>query len=102
MFEQDLPRVRKKYIPLVRDYLKGYRYKTVYSAESISRELDISAVYYRQIEGGQRGRRLPIELVIELIGLLQVDALEFLKNEAEYLVEFEKLNSIKKRKKIIW
>ncbi|MFH2116682.1 MAG: hypothetical protein ABII85_01420 [Bacillota bacterium] len=102
MFEQNLPRARKKYIPLVRDYLKSYRNKTVYSAEVLSRELDISAVYYRQIEGGQRGRRLPIELVIELIELLKVDALDFLKKEAEYLIAFEELNSIKKRKKIVW
>ena len=103
MLESESTRLYKNQpVPLVRDYLKEYRNKMGYSAEVLSRELDVSAVYYRQIEGGQRGKRLPIELVIKLIILLHVDPLEFLKAEALYLSAYEDLNGIKKHKKIRW
>ena len=103
MYEEDSKYSKQKsHVPLVRDYLKNYRNKMGYSAEFLSRELDVSAVYYRQIEGGQRGKRLPIELVIKLIILLHVDPLEFLKAEARYLSAYEELNGIKKYKKIRW
>jgi transcriptional regulator with XRE-family HTH domain len=103
MYDEDSVHLKQKsHVPLVRDYLKNYRNKMGYSAEYLSRELDVSAVYYRQIEGGQRGKRLPIELVIKLIILLHVDPLEFLKAEATYLSAYEELNGIKKYKKIRW
>jgi transcriptional regulator with XRE-family HTH domain len=103
MYDEDSVLLKQKsHVPLIRDYLKNYRNKMGYSAEYLSRELDVSAVYYRQIEGGQRGKRLPIELVIKLIILLHVDPLEFLKSEATYLSAYEELNGIKKYKKIRW
>src|SRR5690554_3342724 len=103
MYDENSIRLKQKSnVPLVRDYLKTYRNKMGYSAEYLSRELDVSAVYYRQIEGGQRGKRLSIELVIKLIILLHVDPLEFLRAEATYLSAYEELNDIKKYKKIRW
>lgn len=103
MYEEDFKNLKQKiHVPLVRNYLKVYRNKMGYSAEYLSRELDISAVYYRQIEGGQRGKRLPIELVIKLIILLNVEPLDFLRAEASYLSSYEELNGIKKYKIIRW
>lgn len=99
MFDIDLEPVRKRYIPLVREYLKKYRYAMAVSAEQLSRELDISSVYYRQIEGGQRGKKLSIDLVYDLILYLKCDALAFLEAEATYIKAFESLNEIKGRRK---
>lgn len=73
-----------------------------YSSEYLSRELDVSAVYYRQIEGGQRGKKLSIDLVIKLIILLEVDPVEFLKAESEYLNAYEDLNGIESFKRVRW
>ncbi|MFU8787104.1 MAG: helix-turn-helix domain-containing protein [Candidatus Izemoplasmataceae bacterium] len=103
MFKEESTRLYKDQpVTLARDYLKEYRNKMGYSAERLSRELDVSAVYYRQIEGGQRGKKLPIELVIKLIILLNVDPLDFLKAEASYLSAYEDLNGIKKLNKVRW
>lgn len=99
MFDEELPPTRKTYIPLVREYLKKYRYQLEVSAEQLSRDLDISSVYYRQIEGGQRGKKLSIDLVYDLILYLRCDALAFLKEEAVYLKAFEALNKVNSRKK---
>lgn len=99
MFDEDSGLVRKSYIPLVREYLKKYRYALEVSAEQLSRDLDISSVYYRQIEGGQRGKKLSIDIAYDLILYLKCDAIEFLEAEAAYLKSFEEMNRINSRRK---
>lgn len=88
---------RKEYIPLHRTYLKTARNRLCYSIEAISRMLDISAIYYYQIESGKRGRKLSAELIIALSEILNIEPGEFLREESEYLIAFNKLNQIEKR-----
>jgi hypothetical protein len=70
--------------------------------EALSRELGISAIYYYQIEGGQRGMKLPVYLILDLITILQFDALEFLTYESHYQQEFAKINNLDARNKTRW
>ena len=93
---------RRNYIPVPRDYLKGRRNEMKYSMEGLSRELGISAIYYYQIEGGQRGLRLPVNIILDLIHLLQFDAIEFLTLESQYQQRFAEQNSIESRNKTRW
>ena len=88
---------RKKYIPLRREYLHKARNKLKYSIEELSRKLDVSAVYYYQIEAGKRGRKLPVDLIIKLTEFLCIKADKFLNAEKAYMKEFDKLNEIKEK-----
>lgn len=99
MFDDEMLSTRRSNIPLVRDYLKAYRYQKEVSAEQLSRDLDISSVYYRQIEGGQRGKKLSIDLVYDLILYFKCDAMAFLEKEASYVKAYEGLNHIRGRRK---
>lgn len=102
MVESSKKYKRRQYISVTRDYLKKQRNEMKYSMEALSRELDISAIYYYQIEGGQRGLRLPVYLILDLIRILKFDALEFLRLESEYQKRFATINEIEQKNKTRW
>jgi transcriptional regulator with XRE-family HTH domain len=85
---------RDKAIPLPRFYLTEHRLKLGLSVEEVSRALNLSHYYYYQLESGRRGHKLPIPLVLELVRVLEIDAIRFLKLESEHVQKHAQLNRI--------
>lgn len=75
---------REQRVPLPRFYLIESRKKLGYSVEEVSRMLDMSHYYYYQLESGKRGAKLPIQVVLNLIRVMEMDPLKFLESESEH------------------
>jgi len=83
---------RDTLVPLPRFYLIDHRNKLNLSMEEASRLLNVSRFYYYQIESGKRGSKLPLPLVVNLIKVLKIDALKFLKYEEEHAIKSAEIN----------
>ncbi len=86
---------RDQATPLPRFYLIEHRNNLGLSVEEVSRMLNLSHYYYYQIESGRRGQKLPIPLVLELIRVLQIDAIKFLELESEHVKKHNEFNRMK-------
>ena len=83
---------REQRVPLPRFYLIECRKKAGYSVEEVSRRLDISHYYYYQIESGKRGIKLPIQLALNLIKVMDLDPIKFLESETEHARMYADIN----------
>lgn len=85
-------KTRDQAVPLPRFYLIEHRNRLGYSVEEVSRMLRLSHYYYYQLESGRRGQKLPIPLVLELVRVLQIDAIKFLELESEHVKKHAEMN----------
>lgn len=85
----------RSYVSLPRKYLKDKRLELGYSVELTSRKLNISRFYYYQIENGNRGTKLTVDLMNNLCEVLEIEPLRFLELEKLYQIDFKDLNDIK-------
>ena len=83
---------RDQAVPLPRFYLIEHRNRLGYSVEEVSRMLRLSHYYYYQLESGRRGHKLPIPLVLDLVRVLQIDAIKFLELESEHVRKQAEIN----------
>ena len=82
----------KKKIPLPRFYLTERRVDLGLSVEVVSRELEVTHYYYYQLENGNRGAKLPVQMLLKLTKALQMDADKLLQLESEYIEKYKILN----------
>ncbi len=80
------------FVSLPREYLKYKRLSLGYSVELASRKLDVSRYYYYQIENGNRGSKLSIDLMLKISKVLEIDKHDFLESEIKYVNELKELN----------
>lgn len=83
---------RDRIVPLPRFYLTEHRNQLGYSVEEVSRMLNVSHYYYYQLESGRRGQKLPIPLALDLVRVLQIDAIKFLELESEHVRKHAEMN----------
>lgn len=77
---------------LPRFYLIERRTELGYSVEMASRECKISPYYYFQLENGIRGKNLTVRLLLRLIKALEMEPLDFLTSEADYIDYLNEIN----------
>ena len=70
---------------LQRIYLIDRRTSLDFSVELVSRKLNVSANYYYQIENGQKGKNLPVCLLLRIAKALEMDRHDILDFENEYI-----------------
>jgi len=83
---------QNKKTSLPRFYLMERRTELGYSVEMASRECEISPYYYFQLENGMRGKNLTVRLLLRLIKALEMDPLDFLTSEADYIDYLNEIN----------
>lgn len=76
---------KQKQVVLQRVYMIDRRTSLGFSVELISRKLDLSANYYYQIENGQKGKNLPVCLLIKIAKALEMNKHDILDFENEYI-----------------
>lgn len=83
---------KKRKVPLPRFYLVERRLELGLSVEQVSRELDVTHYYYYQLENGNRGKKLPVKMLLKLTKALDIEAERLLHFEAEYIDKYKNLN----------
>jgi transcriptional regulator with XRE-family HTH domain len=63
-----------------------------YSAEMVSRIMDISQYYYFQLENGQRGKHLTVKVLLDLVKALDMEPIKLLNSEADYITDLNNIN----------
>lgn len=93
--KEQIKKGKKKQIVKIsfpRFYLLERRTELGYSVEMASRECKISPYYYFQLENGMRGKNLSIRLLLKIINALEMDPLDFLTSEADYIDYLNEIN----------
>lgn len=70
-----------------REYLIKRREALGYSRMFVADELDMSLDYYYQIENGQRGKRMSVEMLARIAKVLKYERARLLENEVDYLIQ---------------
>jgi len=75
-----------------REYLIKRRESLGYSRTFVADELDMSLDYYYQIENGQRGKRMSVEMLAKIAKVLKYERARLLENEVDYLIQCNLIN----------
>ncbi|MBI9009324.1 MAG: helix-turn-helix transcriptional regulator [Tenericutes bacterium] len=78
-------KTKSRRVILQRVYLIDRRVSLSLSVELVSRKLNVSANYYYQIENGQKGKNLPVCLLLKIAKALEMDKHDILDFENEYI-----------------
>ncbi len=93
MEDISLKRINKqRRVPLPRFYLTERRLELGLSVEKVAIELGVANYYYYQIENGNRGKRLSVNLLLMITKALKMEAEELLRLEAEYIEKYNEIN----------